>query len=600
MKPIRELIQYIKPYWKESLAALLLLTISVLMDLAIPRLIQRIVDQGVTPKDMRVVMNTSLWMLGLTVLGVFFAIGNSVLSVLVGEGFARDLRQALFVKIQGQSYGNLDHLQTGGLIVRLTNDVAQVQRLAQVLLRIGTRAPLMMTGSLILMFRTSPRLALYITPLLLAMGLFLLLIIGKVQPFFLVVQQKLDRLNTVLQENLAGVRVVKAFVRAGYENQRFGAANQDLTDWMVKVMSFMAFMFPTLLALINLGVVLVIWIGGYQAIDGALTVGEIMAFTNYLMTTMFPLMVLTMIAASLAQAGASSARIQEVLDSQPTVQESPQARGFSQPVQGRVTLEEVHFSYDGHCQEPVLNSINLSAEPGQTVAILGSTGSGKSTLVNLIPRFYDVSAGQVTIDGVDVRDLEKDALLEQIGIVPQESVLFSGSVRDNIRYGKPQATDEEVIAAAKAAQAHDFIMSLPQGYDAQISQRGKNLSGGQKQRIAIARALLLQPKILILDDSTSSVDVETEGKIQEALQGPMCGCTRFVIAQRISTVLNADKIVVLEHGRIVAQGAHRELLENSPVYQEIYESQLGNGNFHLQAGVGAPNAQPGEGTLNHG
>jgi len=307
-------------------------------------------------------------------------------------------------------------------------------------------------------------------------------------------------------------------------------------------------------------------------------------------------MILTMIAASLAQAGASAERIQEVLRSQPTVQESPQAQSFPQEVLGRVALEQVCFGYDGGCQEPVLRGVDLTAEPGQMIAILGSTGSGKSTLVNLIPRFYDTVEGRVTVDGVDVRDLDKDALLEQIGVVPQESVLFSGSVRDNIRYGKPQATDEEVIAAAKAAQAHDFILALPQGYDTQVSQRGKNLSGGQKQRIAIARALLLKPKVLILDDSTSSVDVETEGKIQEALQMLMHERTSFVVAQRISTVLNADKIVVLERGQIVAQGTHRQLLENSPVYQEIYESQLGNGTLNAKAGSGALKLQQGKGT----
>ena len=577
MKSIRKLIHFAKPYWKQATIALLLLTAAVAMDLTIPRLIQRIIDQGVSKNDMQVVVNTAALMIGLTLLSMAFAVGNSVLSVQVGEGFSRDLREATFVKIQELSFGNLDQLQTGKLIVRLSSDVAQVKRLVQVSIRIGTRAPLMIVGSLILMVRTDPRLALAIAPLLLVMGVALIFFITKTQPLFLIVQQKLDRLNNILQENLAGVRVIKAFVRSDYENKRFADANRDLTDRTAYVMAVMSFLFPILLVLINVGVVMVLWIGGLQAINGNLTVGEIIAFTNYLMTTMTPLLIMTMIAASLASAGASGERILEVLESQPKVQEAPSTVSITDGGPGRVIFDNVCFSYDGNCTAPVLDRINLTAEPGQMVAILGATGAGKTSLVNLIPRFYDVSEGRVLVDGVDVRQLDKDELLAQVGVVPQETILFSGTVRDNIRYGKPVANDEEVITAAKAAQAHDFIMEMPDGYDTWINPRGRNLSGGQKQRIAIARALLIKPKILILDDSTSSVDVETEIKIQDALEKLMHGRTSFVVAQRISTVLNADKIVVMDRGHIVAQGDHNELLESSPVYQEIYASQLGNG-----------------------
>jgi ATP-binding cassette subfamily B multidrug efflux pump len=577
MKNILRLLPFAKTYWKSSLVCLALLTVAVGLDLSIPRLIQQLVDQGISAKNMQVVTSTSLLMLGLTLVNLVFSTGNSVLSVIVGEGIGRDMRQALFAKIQTLSFKNLDELQTGKLIVRMTSDVTQVNRLMQIMLRIGTRAPLMIAGSLILMVRTSPRLTLYLSPLLLLTAVIIVLFVSRLQPFFMTVQRKLDRLNTVLQENISGIRVVKAFVRSDYENQRFDQTNVDLMDRTIAVMRTLAFLMPVMLLLINAGIVLVVWAGGIQVIDSTLSKGEIIAVTNYLMTTMFPLLILSMIASSLAGAGASAERILEVLDSVPAIQDAPQAVEYPQNGAGKVVFHDVCFNYGGDCSEPVLNSIDLVAEPGETIAFLGSTGAGKTSLIDLIPRFYDVTSGSVTIDGVDVRFMRKDSLLSQIGVVMQESVLFSGAVRENIRYGRPEATDDEVIAAAKAAQAHDFIMEMPQGYDSQVAQRGANLSGGQKQRIAIARALLMQPKILIMDDSTSSVDVDTESKIQDALQNLRHKSTTFVVAQRISTVLNADKIVVLDRGRIVAQGTHQELLETSPIYQEIYESQLGNG-----------------------
>jgi ATP-binding cassette subfamily B multidrug efflux pump len=577
MNNIQKLLPFVKPYWKRAVLALLLLSSLVFMDLAIPRLIQRIIDQGITQHNQTVVLQTAALMLSISAMSTLIAIGNNIFSIQVGEGVARDLRAAIFEKIQTLSYGNLDQMTTGRLIVRLTSDVNAIKTLVQISLRIGTRAPLLMIGSLILMFSTSKDLALSMLPLLLVTTAVMILFIVKMEPLFRIVQQKLDRLNTVLQENIAGVRLVKAFVRGDYESQRFEGANEDFTSRSVKVMQFMSTMGPALTIFVNIGMVLVIWVGGAQAIRGNMTDGQIVAFTNYLMTTMTPLIMMTWLSNTWASGLVSAKRINEVLDTVPEVQDLPEAHSLPESAQPRLVFKNATFHYNGNSDELVLNNINLEAQPGETVAILGATGAGKSTLVNLIPRFYDVSSGEVQIDGFDVRSIQQDSLLAQIGIVPQDTVLFSGSVRDNIRYGRPDACDEEVIAAAKAAQAHDFIMALPQGYDTHVEQRGTNLSGGQKQRLAIARALLMRPKILILDDSTSSVDVETETKIQEALEDHMHDHTSFVVAQRISTVLKADKIIVIDKGRIVAQGTHQELMGSSPIYREIYDSQLGNG-----------------------
>jgi ATP-binding cassette subfamily B multidrug efflux pump len=580
MKSLRRMIHFVQPYWKASILALMLLLGMVASDLLIPRLTQRVIDDGVATQDMGVILATSLMMLGAAVLSALFAIANTVLSVRVGQGVSADLRSKLVRKVQTFSFGNLDRVQTGQLLVRTTSDVNQVQMVIMMSLRILTRAPLWMVGSVIMLILTSPRLALmmsFLVPLILGL---VWLFASKARPLFSMVQEKLDKLNQVLQENLAGVRVIKAFVRVEHENIRFDQANSDLMAQTVNVMLLLAILLPTMLNIVNLGVVGVIWFGGNLAIDGDFTVGEVVASINYLSYSLFPMLMLGMMIGPLSAADASAGRILEVLDSTADVQNRPQAQALS-GVQGRIAFENVCFSYDGaDCEEAVLEGISLVAEPGQEVAILGATGSGKSSLIHLIPRFYDVTEGRVTLDGVDVRDIPLDVLRAQIGTALQEAVLFSGTIRDNIRYGRPDATDEEVLAAAKAAQAHDFISASPDGYDTLIGQRGVNLSGGQKQRIAIARALLVQPKVLILDDSTSAVDVETEAKIQAALDELMIGRTSFVIAQRISTVLNADKIVVLERGQIAAVGTHAELMASSPIYQEIYESQLGNGGAH--------------------
>lgn len=557
--------------------SLILLVLVVVIDLAIPRLIQRIIDQGINQNNMQVVITTTIIMLSLSILQVLFALGNNYYSIQVGESTARDIREALFLKIQSFSFGNLDHLNTGQLMVRLSSDTTAFQRMVQVSLRIGTRAPLLMLGSLILMFVTDSRLALMVMPVLLVTFVVIIVFVTRMGPLFMIVLKKLDRLNTVLQENIAGVRLVKAFVRAEYEEERFAEVNEDYTDRNVRVMRFMATLFPLMGMLVNIGMVIVIWAGGIQSIGGGVSVGQIVAFINYLQTTMGPLGIMVMLANVVAAGTASAERVNEVLDAVPEVQDAPETVALPDGRAQRIKFEGVSFHYNGTNNGSVLRGVDLVAEPGQTVAILGATGAGKSSIVNLIPRFYDVTGGRVTWNGVDVRDLRQSDLLQQLGMVPQETILFSGTVRDNIRYGQPGASDNEVIAAAKAAQAHDFIVNLPNEYDTRVEERGVNLSGGQKQRIAIARAILLRPAVLILDDSTSSVDVETETKIQNAMKDWMQDSTSFVVAQRISTVLHADTILVVDEGQIVAQGTHGELMQTSQVYREIYASQLGEG-----------------------
>jgi len=582
MGSVAKLFRFAKPYWLRSLGALALLTLLVVLDLSIPRLIQSLIDHGILAHDRGLVIRTSLLMLGVSALSIFVAIGNNSLSVRVGESVARDLREALFLKIQSFSHGNLDQQKTGQLMVRLTSDTGSVQRLMQVTLRIGTRAPLLMIGSLVLMIATSPTLALTMLPLLAVTSALIVFFLVKQEPMFRVVQQRLDRMNTVLQENIAGIRLVKAFVREPFEEQRFELGNRAYADESAEVMRFASLMPPALTLCVNVGLVVVIWAGGLERGRGQLSIGQIVAFTNYLLTTMTPLVMMTMLSNIWASGIASAKRLDEVLSVLPEVSDAPDAQPLRVSRAPRLAFEDVTFSYDGSKSDAVLKHVSFVAEPGQTVAILGATGAGKSTLVKLIPRFYDVTSGRVTLDGVDVRKVTEDSLLAAIGIVPQESLLFSGNVRDNIRYGQPTAPEGLVVAAAQAAQAHEFIMELDAGYDSRVEQRGANLSGGQRQRLALARALLLRPKLLILDDSTSAVDVETETLIQDALSAQSDPQTRIIVAQRISTVLRADKILVIDEGRVVAEGNHGQLMRDSQVYREIYASQLGTGSAPAQ------------------
>ena len=577
MKSLRRLYGFLSPYKLPSAVALLLLFAMVAADLLIPRLTQRIIDQGIGARDLHVVVTTALLMAGAALLSAGFALANNYLSVSVSMAFGADLRSALIRKVQSFSFANLDTLQTGKLIVRSTSDVNAVQMIVMLSLRILTRAPIWAVGAIVLLVLTSPRLALMMAFFVPVIVVLVWLFGRRAQPMFMNVQQRLDRLNVVLQENLAGMRVVKAFVRSDHETARFGAANEELMEGTIGVARLMAAFSPFMLLLLNLAVVGAVWIGGKTALAGGMTVGEVVAAINYLSFALFPILMLSAMLGPIAAADASARRILEVLDAE-TQPVRADALRLDQP-RGRIAFEGVSFRYPGESAEPVLTDISFVAAAGETVAIVGATGSGKSTLIHLIPRFYDVSAGRITFDGIDVRDLDPAALRSAIGVALQEAVLFSGSVADNIRYGRQDASDAEVRAAAQAAQADAFIAGLPDGYETTVGERGVTLSGGQRQRIAIARALLVRPQVLILDDSTSALDIETEVRLQDALDRLIAesknATTRFIVAQRISTVLLADKIVVLDQGRVSAIGSHRELLAESAVYRDIYRSQLG-------------------------
>ena len=573
MKATRKLSKFLSPYWHWAILAPLLMVLEVSMDLLQPRLIQQIIDDGILQQNLRVVLTSGAWMVGVATIAVIGGVGCTIFAVLAAQGLGADLRHTLFAKVQSFSFGNLDTLETGALITRLTNDVNQVQEVVMMVQRVMVRAPLLMIGSLVMAIITSPQLALLFVVLIPIVLVALIWIIQRAYPLFGGVQQRLDALNTVMQENLAGVRVVKAFVRMQHEIERFWRANDNLMDQNLQAVRTVAVTMPFNMLILNAGIVAALWIGGVQVSRGGMQVGQVVAFINYLMQALMSLVMVSMLTMRFARAEASSVRILEVLETQPALRNQPDAITTFTP-RGRVVFDKVNFSYHGVDHDPVLKDISIVAEPGQTVALLGATGSGKSSLVQLIPRFYDVTSGAVTIDGIDVRALDEQALRRQISVALQESVLFSGTIRDNIRYGKPDATQEAVVAVAQLAQAHDFITSFPDGYDTLVGQRGVNLSGGQKQRIAIARALLTDPVVLILDDSTSAVDVETEARIQAALALVRQDKTAFIVAQRISTVLTADKILVLDDGRIVAEGTHDELLATSPIYREIYALQM--------------------------
>jgi len=572
LSPLRRALGYLRPYRSVALGAFLSLVAVSLASLLSPRLLEWTIDDGISAGDLATVRLAAVAIVGVAVLRGLFAFLQGYLSEKASQGVAYDLRNTIYDKLQRLSFSYHDQAQTGQLLTRVTSDVEMVRQFVGLGFLQFLSALTLLFGSAALLLTFNWRLALSalsIVPLiLLVLGTF----IRRVHSRFTVVQERLGALNTVLQENLAGARVVRAFAAEEHEAKRYGKANEALLDVWLGIIRIFATSFPLIFFCANLGTLIVFWLGGRSVIAGEMTVGRLVAFNAYLALLLMPLFILGGLAAGLSRASASAARVFEVIDAEIEVADRPGARPLG-PIIGRVAFEDVSFRYVGAAEE-VLKGVSFTAQPGDTVAILGRTGSGKSTIINLVPRFYEVTGGRVTVDGIDVRDVTLESLRRQIGIVLQDPVLFSGTVRENIAYGRPEAADQDVEAAARAAQAHDFIAEFPEEYDTAIGERGVRLSGGQKQRLAIARALLVDPRILIFDDSTSSVDTETESRIQAALAELLKGRTAFVIAQRISTVLRANQILLLSAGRIVDQGTHEALLATSSLYAEIVASQL--------------------------
>jgi ATP-binding cassette subfamily B multidrug efflux pump len=562
---------YLRKYWRTTLGAFASLLLVTFTNLINPQILRIVIDQGITLRNLTAILFASLALLAVAGLRDLFTFTQSYWSERASQSAAFEMRNAIFTRLENLSFSYHDRAQTGQLMTRVTSDVDTVRNFTGSGILQLLNAVIMLVGSAIILLVTNWKLALIalaIVPAILSVFLFFLQRIG---PRFRIVQQKLGNLNTILQENIAGIRVVKAFVREPYEVMHYRKANDDLLRENLVITRASSLAFPLIFLIANLATLGIIWIGGRQVIGGTLSVGELVAFNSYLSFLLIPVFILGSTLTSLSQSAASAHRVFEVIDAPIEVADKPDAIALP-PLQGHVVFENVTFQY-ASSEMHSLNDISFVAEPGQTVAILGRTGSGKSTIINLIPRFYDVHEGRVTIDGYDVRDVTLASLRTQIGLVLQETVLFSGTIRENIAYGRPAASDAEIEEIARMAQAHEFIMGFPDGYATVVGERGVGLSGGQRQRIAIARALLLNPALLVMDDSTSAVDAETEYQIQQALQRLMVNRTSFIIAQRISTVRNADLILLIDGGRLVAQGKHEDLLGNG-LYCELIESQL--------------------------
>ncbi|MBU8712900.1 MULTISPECIES: ABC transporter ATP-binding protein [Brevibacillus] len=569
--------KYIKKYGFVASVSMIFLTVEALCDLLQPTIMSRIIDIGVAQRDLDYVLKTGGLMLLITALGAVAATVRNLLATYVSQNFGAQLRADLFTKVQSLSFDSLNKFDRASLVTRMTNDVNQVQVFVNGMMRIFVKAPLMCIGGLFMATQLNADLAVVLAVVVPIVGLLIFLNLKIGFPFFLKVQQALDKVNGAMREYLSGVRVVKAFNRFDFEVGKFTGANEELQKKSLSATRVMSVFSPAIMLTVNLGIVAVLWLGGLGVEQGSIQVGHIIAFTNYMTQILFSLMMISLVFNMFVRAKASAGRIGEVFAEENRMSWKEAAAGADEAgaETGRIDFENVSFSYAGTNGQPVLKQVSFTCLPGETVGIIGSTGSGKSSLVGLIPRFYDVTEGTIRVDGQDVRDVEPAKLREKMAIVPQKTTLFTGTVLENIRWGKEDATEEEAMEAARMAQAHEFIAATPEGYQTRVGQGGVNFSGGQKQRLSIARALVKKPDILILDDSTSAVDVATESRIKEALKTYAKGLTCILIAQRITSVMDADKIVVLDNGAVAGIGSHETLLATCQVYQEIFLSQIG-------------------------
>lgn len=567
-----KLSKYLKPYALFAVLTPLSMVGEVLGDLLQPKLMSKIVDDGVLGQDMDLIIRTGLLMLLVLIGGGACGIAASAFGGIASQSFSRDLRVDVFRRVMGLSFEQTDKFTTGSLVTRLTADITAIQQMVDFMLRMLVRDSLLFFGGIIMMLTLNVRFGIIILCALPVEIIMMIIILKKANPYYSIVAKRLDSVNSVVQENVTGARVVKAYVREDTEEKRFDDANISLMESNLRVQTIMAILQPLLMIILNLSVIAVIVIGGWQVQAQDMKVGEVMAAITYLTQVLHGVMMMSMMFQTLAKASASANRLREVLETDPVIKSG--SVSLSDKTGGTVSFKNVSFSYPETKGRPVISDLTLDIKSGESVAILGATGSGKSSLVNLIPRFYDCTAGEVLVDGVNVKDCKLDELRKKVGIVLQKSELFSGTVEDNIKWGDKNATHEEVISAAQAAQADEFIQKIPAGYEGIIAEKGASLSGGQKQRLSISRAVLKKPEILILDDSTSALDLGTEAKLRAEIDRKMNGTTLIIIAQRIQSVKSCDRIAVLDHGKLCACDTHENLLKTCEVYQDIYASQV--------------------------
>jgi ATP-binding cassette subfamily B protein len=567
-----KLFRYLKPYWPAILAVLVLTFLQSLSQLSLPNIMSEIVDTGIVKGDTNFILRQGGLMLLVATGGGLCIVAASFFAARTGAGFGRDIRAKLFKHVESFSLNEFDTFGTASLITRNTNDITQVQMVTIMILRLLVMAPMMAIGGIIMALQKDAKLSLLIVVVVPILAVLITLIASKAIPLFKSIQVKIDNLNRVLRERLTGVRVIRAFNRIDHEMVRFDEANTDLTRTAMKAARIVAIAMPVMMVMMNLATAAVIWFGGLRIDSGAMQVGDLMAFIQYLMQIMFSLIMVTMMFVMIPRASASAVRINEVLGKKAEIND-PESPKRTDGRKGFLEFRDVTFSYPG-AEEPAIRDISFTAKPGEVTAVIGGTGSGKSTLVNLVPRFYDVQKGAIYVDGVDVREMRQKELRDKIGYVPQQAVLFSGSIAENVRYGKEDASDEEIAGAAETAQAAEFIDEMEETYDSIISQSGTNISGGQKQRLSIARALVRNPEICILDDTFSALDFKTDASLREALRKETSASTVLIVAQRAATVMDADRIIVLDDGGIAGIGTHAELMAECEVYREIVFSQL--------------------------